>query len=62
MAMELMTIRVALVKLTWYHFKSAFKGGDLIYSFDATDRAFRRMLVWPDILVIELEGSSESGG
>lgn len=49
-----------LMKLIWY--QSDFKGGDLIYSFGAIDRAFHRMLVWPDILIIQLEASSENGG
>lgn len=57
-----MTIRMVLVKPTWYNFKSDFKWGDLIYSFDAIDLAFCKMFVWLDILIIQIKASSANSG
>jgi len=53
-----MTVKMVLVKLTWYHFKSDFRWGDLIWNFDAIDLAFCKMFGRPDILIIQIEASS----
>lgn len=57
-----MTIKMVLVKLTWYHFKSDFKWGDLIYRFDAIDLAFHKVFVRLDILIIQIEASYANSG